>query len=477
MTGQSSAVRPTEPGQAAARPRVSRAAWSWALFEAGQIPYIFLITGYVFMPYFTRHVVGDPVEGQALVASSVMIAGMIVALTAPFIGASIDMFGPRKPWLAVGTLTLAAATCTMWWALPGGAGLSIVFILALIVIAKLSYGYLEIFHNSLLAGVAGRRNTSRVSSMGMLLGNVLAVCVVLFMLWGVMLPGTVDSWLVPDKPLFGLDRETFETSRFAGPLTALLLVTLSIPLFLFVKDTPKTGIPIGQALRKGAATLMALPKLLRGNRDVSYFLIGRMLYADGVAALVMFTGLYAAGVMKWQAAELLTLGLLRTTSGAIGAFIGGFLEDRLGSRTALQLVVTMVCVFFLGMLSCTNDTIFFFITIDNPEVIWSVPFFDTLPEVVFVTCSLGLSFCVVAASTSCRSLLVKLTPAEKTGQYFGLFAVAGTTTAWLAPMLVDIFTRAFESQRAGFAPLLGLVALGLVFFMCVRGGNEKARDL
>lgn len=470
-------VLPAEPERPAARQRISRAAWSWALFEAGQIPYLFLITGYVFMPYFTKHVVGDPVEGQALVAGAVTVAGLFVALTAPFLGASIDMFGPRKPWLAAGTLALAGVTASMWWALPGGAGLPIIAILAMIVIAKLSYGYLELFHNSLLAGVAGRRNISRVSALGMLLGNVLAVGVVLFMLWGVMLPGTVDSPLVPDAPLFGLDRAEFETSRFAGPLTAFLLITLSLPLFLFVQDVPRTGIPIGRALRQGAATLKALPKLLRGNRDVSFFLIGRMLYADGVAALVMFTGLYAAGVMNWTATELLTLGLLRTTAGALGALCGGFLEERLGSRTALQCIVTMVCVFFLGMLSCTNDTVFFFVTIESPQPIWSVPFIDTLPEVVFVTCSLGLSFCIIAASTSSRSLLVKLTPAEKTGSFFGLFAVAGTATAWLAPLLVDIFTRAFDSQRAGFAPLLGLVLLGLLAFMCVRGGNEKARDL
>lgn len=457
--------------------RLSRAAWSWALFEAGQIPYLFLITGYVFMPYFTREVVGDPVQGQALVAGAVTIAGVIVALTAPFLGASIDQFGARKPWLAVGTLLLAGASASLWWALPGGVGLSVTAVLVMIVICKLSYGYLEIFHNSLLVGVSGRRGASKTSSMGMLLGNILAVSVVIFMLWGVMLPGTVDSVLVPDAPLFGLDRSESETSRFAGPLSATLLVCLSLPLFFFVKDHPRTGVPLWTALRNGAARLRALPQTLRFNRDVSCFLIGRMLYADGVAALVMFTGLYAAGVMGWKATELLVLGLLRTSFGALGALAGGTLDGWFGSRTAIQVTVTLVCVFFLGMLSCTNDSIFFFIEIPNPQPIWSVPFFDTVPEIVFIACSLGLSFCVVATATSSRALLVKLTPPEQTGSYFGLYALAGTATAWLAPMLIDIFTRIFESQRAGFAPLLGLVALGLVFFLFIRGGNQKTHEL
>ena len=106
MTGQTTADLGATSPSGAKRSRLSRAAWAWAVFEAGQVPYLFLITGYVFMPYFTREVVGDPVLGQAYVASAVTIAGIIVALTAPFLGASVDQFGARKPWLFVGTLLL-----------------------------------------------------------------------------------------------------------------------------------------------------------------------------------------------------------------------------------------------------------------------------------------------------------------------------------------------------------------------------------
>ncbi|MGZ5933791.1 MAG: hypothetical protein ACXWLV_03680, partial [Rhizomicrobium sp.] len=39
---------------------------SWAMFEWARIPYVLLVTIYLFAPYFTTTVVGDPVKGQQL---------------------------------------------------------------------------------------------------------------------------------------------------------------------------------------------------------------------------------------------------------------------------------------------------------------------------------------------------------------------------------------------------------------------------
>lgn len=168
------------------------------------------------------------------------------------------------------------------------------------------------------------------------------------------------------------------------------------------------------------------------------------------------------------------LGLLRTTAGAVGAIFGSMLDDRLGSGTSLQVAVAMICLCFFVMLSCTDNSVLFLIHTPDPQEVWLLPYFDTVPEIVFVASSLGLSFCVIATATSCRALVVKLTPPEQTVSYFGLYARAGTATAWLAPGLIDIFTRLFDSQRAGLEPLLGVVALGLIAFMFIRGGNERA---
>jgi UMF1 family MFS transporter len=63
-------------------------------------PYVILITIYIFVPWFVRAVVGDPVQGQALVAQGGKWGGWAVMLSMPLLGATIDRLGPRKPLLA-----------------------------------------------------------------------------------------------------------------------------------------------------------------------------------------------------------------------------------------------------------------------------------------------------------------------------------------------------------------------------------------
>src|SRR5690606_1842142 len=76
---------------------LSKGALSWALFQGAREPYVILITIYIFGPYFSNTVVGDPVRGQALVANIGLVYGLPAAFTAPLLGASIDTLGARKP--------------------------------------------------------------------------------------------------------------------------------------------------------------------------------------------------------------------------------------------------------------------------------------------------------------------------------------------------------------------------------------------
>src|SRR5690606_17755595 len=96
---------------------------SWALY-AGRLPYVSLISGAVFIPYFATQIVGDPVEGQAQVASFAKTAGFVAAFTAPPLGACLDALGRRKPWIAACTTVMAVLVALLWFAQPGPSGLS-----------------------------------------------------------------------------------------------------------------------------------------------------------------------------------------------------------------------------------------------------------------------------------------------------------------------------------------------------------------
>ena len=70
---------------------------SWAVVEWARNPYVILVTIYIFAPYFSSTVVGDPVRGQGLLGYTNAISGAMIAIMAPFLGAIADKNGRRKP--------------------------------------------------------------------------------------------------------------------------------------------------------------------------------------------------------------------------------------------------------------------------------------------------------------------------------------------------------------------------------------------
>ena len=97
--GPASVVDPPLISELGGSAKLNRGGVAWSIFEGGRDPYVILITIYIFAPYFAKFMVGDPVKSQALVANITTIQSLFVALTAPFLGASIEMFGRRKPLL------------------------------------------------------------------------------------------------------------------------------------------------------------------------------------------------------------------------------------------------------------------------------------------------------------------------------------------------------------------------------------------
>ncbi|RYZ56735.1 MAG: MFS transporter, partial [Proteobacteria bacterium] len=64
---------------------------------------------------------------------------------------------------------------------------------------------------------------------------------------------------------------------------------------------------------------------------------------------------------------------------------------------------------------------------------------------------------------------------DQTGAFFGVYALSGVATAWLAPGLVSLVTRLTHSQQWGFASIVVLLGVGLAGLAFVRGGRADVR--
>jgi UMF1 family MFS transporter len=458
--------------------RLTRGAISWSIFEGARDPYVILIIIYIFMPYVGSVMVGWPksnaTAGQEVISQWSQYSGWATMATAPFLGASIDQMGRRKGWLALAVALMIPLMFALWWAKPDGSGLPIVAVMLMTTVIALLFSYTEVIHNSLLVRAAGMGGAHKASSLALALGNAFALALFIFLAWGFMLPGRTDWSLVPKAPLFGLSQALHEPERLVGPMTAVLLLFGTIPILLFTPDAPRSGVSIPQAFANGAQALWRMVRTVGQFRDAAIFLVARSFYVDGMTAVLTFFGIYATGVMHWKALEMLVIGIILTVLAVLGGLLARAFDGFLGPRRAVQMEILMSLLGIIALLGMAPDRIFFFWHWDpaaHPPM-WNGPFFRTLPEWIFTLIGFSNAVFITAHYASSRTLLTRLTPPDQTGAFFGAYAISGTATVWLAPMLVNIGTRLTGTQQGGFASITVLLAIGFVGLLFLRKGNR-----
>ncbi|WEK40683.1 MAG: MFS transporter [Candidatus Brevundimonas colombiensis] len=456
--------------------RLGLSAWAWSLYQAARDPYIILIGTYVFVPYFATAVVGDAVRGQSVVAGFSLVSNLFVALTAPFLGAAVDQMGARKPWMLALTLMTAPLIMGLWLLTPAGTpGLGVMAGVVMLTLIAILLSYADVFYNAMLMSAARPSEQPAASGLAFSLGNATAIVMLVAVLALFVLPGQPGWSILPLQPLFGLDAALREPERITGPIVGLFLLLGAVPLFLFARDVKPTGAPLLKAFSDGARHLTGLVRSARVPRDVGVYLLARMFYIDGKMALLVFGGVYAAGVMGWGVTELLALGLIACVAGVLGGVFGGWLDNLLGPRGAFKLEIWVTILALIAQITTSPSRLLFFFPADDLRL-WD-GLFGSAPEVVYLLAVIVVSVFGTASWASSRTLMTRLTPPQEAGTFFGLFALSQTATMWLGPLLVDAFTRTFHSQQAGFAPIVILMVVGLVLLHFVRGGGRLTRAL
>ena len=445
--------------------------YSWTFGQAARDPYYILVIIYIFYPYFSSVVVGDPIRGQSLIGYLNATGGVLLALTAPFLGAIADKNGRRKPWVVGTVLVMSVGAMLLWWVKPEGAGMTVTETLGVLLVVNFAFAISEVFHNAMLPSIAPMSKIGTISGIAFALGNVGGLSLMLFVLFAFAMPGTNDWSFLPSAPLFGLDRAAHEHDRIVGPIAALWMIIFTLPLLLFTPDGRTSGVPLVRAARQGILDVLDTARHLRHYANIAIYLGSRMLFIDGMIGVLTFGGVYASGHFGWGSTPLLILGLCTSGSAMIGAWIGGILDDRLGSLGALKIAIGMSSLVLIVLVSVEADKVLFFIKVSTAPA-WNFPYFRTISELIYLGTYQVFALFFVTGLSSSRTLMARITPPEMATQFFGLFALSSTATAFLAPLMVATMTSAFQSQRAGFASLAILMVLGFFALRWVR--EERA---
>jgi UMF1 family MFS transporter len=137
---------------------------------------------------------------------------------------------------------------------------------------------------------------------------------------------------------------------------------------------------------------------------------------------------------------------------------------------AIELGVTILCL--VAMVSMSPSSVFF-MPIEPGVAVWDSQIFSTAPELAYLGFAILIAISITAAYASSRSLMARLAPAGMEGELFGLYALAGSATAWLAPGLVAYFTSTYQSLRTGFASIVVLLVAGFVLLLFVKPPAES----
>ncbi|HEX4509394.1 MAG TPA: MFS transporter, partial [Burkholderiaceae bacterium] len=323
--------------------------FSWALFDWANQPFFTVVTTFIFAPYYANVMIGDAVQGQSAWAFTQSISGILIALMSPFLGAMADAGGRRKPYVFSFQLLLALGCLALWWAYPHRPDLTWPIGGALIL-ATIGAETSIVFNNAQLPNIVRPERMGWLSGFG----------------WGLGYVGGLIALAIVLAVHFSLGEDpSYTLERLTGPASALWLAVFVLPMFLFTPDqAPDRRMPLYECAREGAASLLLTLRRLGHYRNALRYLIAFMLYNDGLAAIIAFGGVYASATFDWTTTTLGVFGIVLTVFAIPGAFLGGKLDDVLGSKRTVQIAIAGVIIATLGIVSVTADRVLFVIPAD-----------------------------------------------------------------------------------------------------------------
>ena len=436
-----------------------RAILSWMMFDWAAQPFFTVVITFVFGPYFAARMVADPIAGQAAWSNVNTLSSFIIAILSPILGSIADATGNRKRWIGFFAIIKILALLALWEAAPGS---SVVFVGTLIILASVAAEFSIVFNDAMMTRLVSNKNVGVISNIAWGLGYVGGLIALFFVLLYLASDVTTGKTLLGNPPLFDLDPALGEDARATGPLSALWYLVFVLPMFLFTPDTPR-GLPIGRAVRVGLAELGSTLRLLAHRKGIRRFLIARMIYQDGVNGLLILGGAFAAGMFGWQTTEIGIYGIILIVVAIFGCLLASYLDARLGSKRVVILCLILLVMATIGDISTAPGfTLFGLVPLPTED---SGGLFGTAAEKVYVFYGLfiGLAFGPVQASS--RSYLARSVSEVESGRYFGIYALSGRATAFLATGLNSVLIVMTGSARIGMGSLILFFIAGLLLLL------------
>ena len=186
----------------------------------------------------------------------------------------------------------------------------------------------------------------------------------------------------------------------------------------------------------------------RRDRNVVYLLLASAVFRDGLTGVFAFGAVLGVSVYGVSQADVLVFGVCASIVAAIGAVLGGMLDDRVGSKPVMASSLTAMIAVGLTLLTLSGALAFWI---------------------------RGLLLCLFVGPilASARAMMLRMSAEGKEGVAFGLYTTTGRVASFLAPWMFFTFIDLFGSDRAGLGGLCVVLTAGLAaMIIAVRAPRE-----
>ena len=423
----------------ARRAPATRAVVAWVIYDLANTIFSMGVVSLYFSLYVAREVGADRADRVYGVITSISMG--IIFFISPLLGAMTDRARRRMPFLVWSTVLCCG--CTVLLARAGYTLSAVLF-----VVGNAAYQAGLQYYDALLPEVTTEENRGRISGIGVgvgYLGSYLAIGI-------------------------GLVFGTQDYSRLFTIIGVAFLL-LSLPCFVFVRErgNPRPRAIFGAAMIR-ESTQQTWRTLRSGQQypGLLRFLIGRVFYTDAINTVIAYMSLYtvnaamATGMTRTRGEVTAQVVMISAvTFAVVGGFAWGWLVDRYGPKRTLAAVLWLWIATFLLAAAIG---------------LFTIPIFWLYVVAVLAGLALGGTW------SADRPYMLRLTPPDRIGEFYGLYGMVGRFSAVSGPVLWSLTTYLIV-ERGGFSPLVGqsvaiLTLLGLVIvsYVILRPVGDAPRD-
>ena len=392
----------------------------WILYDVGNSAFVLLVSTIIPI-YFNSLAEAAGISSTDYLAYwgyAASVATVIVALIGPVFGTIADTRNYKKPLFAlsmmVGVIGCAALSFPASW----------VVFLAVFVVARVGYSTSLIFYDSMLVDITSAKRMDTVSSNGYAWGYI-----------GSCIPFVISLVVVLMNESIGISMGTAMMIAFF--INAAWWLLVSIPLLKNYEQKHFVELPkhaVGEAFRRLGRTLSDI----KGQKNIFMYLLAFFFFIDGVYTIIEMATAYGEALGLDSTGLLLALLVTQIVAFPFALIFSVFSKRYQTDRLIKVCILAYTCIAL------------FAIQLDKQWEFW------------FLAVMVGMFQGAIQALS--RSYFAKIIPADKTGEYFGIYDICGKGASFLGTTLVGLVSQITGKANAGVAVIAVLFVIGFVLF-------------